>query len=373
MFHLGTLFMDLCRNLRAQLRHQRLAMAKKYSALEVAAQASVAFAVFGSFAFIARQTMQGKLTIGDLVMYYQAFQQGQDYLRQVISGSATLYENNLYLSYLYEFLGVKKRIAEPSNPKPFPCPIRTCILLEEVSFRYPNSSRKALKDVTMRIPAGELVALVGENGSGKSTLIKLLCRLYDPTSGSIRIDGTDLRLFETAALRHEIAAVFQDFVRYNLTAGENIRLGNIESSIGAEHIVVAAQRAGIHGVISELPQGYDTILGNFFHDGEELSIGEWQKVALARAFLRKAQLIVLDEPTSGMDAAAEYQVFGRIRSLLEGRTGIIISHRFSTVRMADRIYVLADGRIIESGCHDELIAHGGKYAEMFEMQAEAYY
>ena len=217
-----------------------------------------------------------------------------------------------------------------------------------------------------------MVALVGENGSGKTTLIKLLCRLYDPTGGTITIDGVDLRQFETKALRREIAIIFQDYAHYQLTAQENIWLGNTALPLDPERVIAAARRSGADNVISMLPHGYDTVLGKWFEDGEELSIGEWQKVALARAFMREAQIIVLDEPTSSMDAKAEYEVFRSFRQLASGRTAILISHRFSTVRMADRIYVLEHGSIIEGGSHEELISRQGVYAGLFERQARFY-
>jgi ATP-binding cassette subfamily B protein len=216
------------------------------------------------------------------------------------------------------------------------------------------------------------VAFVGENGAGKTTLVKLLCRLYDPTGGVITADGVDVRQFETAALRREISVVFQDYVRYHLTARENIWLGDVERPIDPEQIMAAARQAGAHEVIAHLKNGYDTRLGRWFADGEELSVGEWQKVALARAFLRDAQIIVLDEPTSAMDARAEYELFRRFHQLTEGRTAILISHRLSTVRMADRIYVLEGGRIVECGTHDELVDCGGRYARLFETQAQYY-
>jgi ATP-binding cassette subfamily B protein len=229
-----------------------------------------------------------------------------------------------------------------------------------------------LEDISLRIRPAEVVALVGENGSGKTTLVKLLCRLYDPLEGSITLDGTDLREFETTALRREMSVIFQDYAHYNLTVRENIWFGNVELPADDFAIAEAARQAGADQVVQRLPRGYDTVLGKWFEEGEELSIGEWQKVALARAFLRNAQIIVLDEPTSAMDAKAEYEVFERFRSLLRGRAAILISHRFSTVRMADNIYVLENGRIIEGGPHEELIRLGGTYARLFETQAKHY-
>ena len=372
LFDLGTLFRQRFRDLRRRLRQERIRITTKRSMAELAAQVSATLAVFASYAFIAYRTVQGDITLGDLVMYYQAFQRGQGFLQQILSGLAGLYEDNLFLSNLYEFLDLKPRVVQPTHPRPVPRPMRTGIVFDHVSFQYPTGAKKVLEDINLHIRPGEVVALVGENGSGKTTLIKLLCRLYDPTNGTITLDGVDLRQFETTALRREISVIFQDYAQYHLTARENIWFGNATLPPDQERIVAAARHAGADEVIAELPQGYETILGKWFEDGEELSVGEWQKVALARAFLRDAQIIVLDEPTSDLDARAEYEVFKRFRQLAAGKTVILISHRFSTVRMADRIYVLEGGRIIESGSHDELVRLGGTYAHLFETQAQYY-
>jgi len=229
-----------------------------------------------------------------------------------------------------------------------------------------------LDDINLTVRPGEIVALVGENGSGKTTLVKLLCRLYDPTSGKITLDGTDLRHFKKAALRREISVIFQDYAQYQLTAKENIWFGNIDLSADHDRIFLSARNASADDVISRLPHGYETVLGKMFEGGQELSIGQWQKIALARAFLRDSQVIVLDEPTSALDAKAEFEVFEKFRQLVEGRSAILISHRLSTVRMADRIYVLENGRIVESGTHKELVRRGATYADLFETQAQNY-
>ena len=372
LFDFGSLFMERFRNLRRQLRHERRELAIRRSLAGLAAQADGALAAFALYAFIAYRTVQGIITMGDLIMYRQAFQRVQGYLRGILMGLAGLYEHNLFLSNLYEFLDLERKVVEPSHPVPVPQPMRTGIVFEHVGFQYPTGTRKVLEDVSMTIQPGEVVALVGENGSGKTTLIKLLSRLYDPTGGTITIDGVDLRQFKTTALRREIGVIFQDYAQYYLTARENIWLGNLDLPPDHERIEAAARHSGADDVITGLPQGYETILGKWFEDGEELSVGEWQKVALARAFLRDTQIIVLDEPTSSMDAKAEYEVFKEFRKLAEGRTAVIISHRFSTVRMADRIYVLEDGRITEGGSHDELVRLGGTYARLFETQAQYY-
>jgi ATP-binding cassette subfamily B protein len=372
LFDLGPLFIRRFHDIRRKLRKGKLAIMRRRYLADFAAQTLATAAIYGSYAYVAYQAVGGKITYGDLVMYYQAFQRVQGSLQGILSSLAGLYEDNLFLSNLYEFLDLKRTVIEPVHARPMPQPMQRGIVLDRVSFQYPESSRKVFEDISLTIRPGEVVALVGENGSGKTTLIKLLCRLYDPTGGTITIDGVDLRQFETKALRREIAIIFQDYAHYHLTARENIWFGNTALPPDHERVVTAARRSGADDVISALPHGYDTILGKWFENGEELSIGEWQKVALARAFIRDAQIIVLDEPTSSMDAKAEYEVFQSFRRLVSDRTAILISHRFSTVRMADRIFVLKHGTIIESGTHEELMDRQGVYADLFQKQAQAY-
>ena len=352
LFGLGPLFRRRYRDLRGQLRRERLALVARRSKIELAGQSVVTLAVFGSYAFIAYRAVHGAISLGDLVMYIQAFQRGQEFLREMLGGLAGLYEDHLFLTSLYEFLDLERKAPEPTSPRPVPRPMRAGIVFDRVSFQYPGSSRAVLRDVTLRIRPGESVALVGANGSGKTTLVKLLCRLYDPSGGAVTIDGVDLREFDSAALRREMGIIFQDYAHYHLPARENIGFGNVDASSDDAGIVTAARMSGADDVVRRLKRGYDTILGTWFEDGEELSIGEWQKIALARAFMRDAQMIVLDEPTSALDAEAEYEVFRRFRQLAAGRTTILISHRMSTVRMADCIYVLDEGRIVESGTHE---------------------
>ncbi len=372
LFDLGSLFKNQYRDLRKEIREERLKISLRRSAMDVLTQLLATAIAFGSLAFIAYQTVLGTLTLGDMVMYFGAIQQGQAYISTLFSGLAGLYEDSLFLTSLDEFIRLKPRVAEPLNSREVPCPMRTGVSFEHVGFCYSGSKNQVLDDISLKILPGQVVALVGENGSGKTTLIKLLCRLYDPTSGKIAIDGIDLRDFKISDLRKSISVIFQDYARYNLRARDNIGLGCVDRSASMEEIIRASELSGADRVIGSLEHGYETMLGKWFDDGVELSIGQWQKVALARAFMRDAQIIILDEPTSALDARAEEEVFQKFKELVEGRTAIIISHRLSTVKMADYIYFLKDGRIYESGTHRELVEKGGNYASMFEIQARHY-
>jgi ATP-binding cassette subfamily B protein len=276
LFDLGGLFMGRFGDLRKKLRSEKLEITRKRSVADLIAQASATLAVFGSFGFIAYRTVHGAITLGDMVMYFQAFQRGLGFLREMLGGIANLYEDNLFLSNLFEFLDLKPKVEEPLHPQPVPKPMQKGVVFDHVSFHYPTGNRKVLKDISLPIEPGEVIALVGENGSGKTTLIKLLCRLYDPISGSITVDGIDLRQFETKALRHEISVIFQDYAHYHMTARENIWFGNIDLLPEHNRIAASAKHAGIDDMITNLPKGYETILGKWFEEGEELSIGEWR-------------------------------------------------------------------------------------------------
>ena len=325
-----------------------------------------------TYLYVALQAVAGRLTLGDLTLYTQAASSVQSSIQGILSGFSSMYEHNLYLSNLYELLATPSHIQSPANPRPLPQPLRGEIEFQHVSFSYPGSDSYAVRNVSFRIHAGETIAIVGRNGAGKTTLIKLLCRLYDPTEGRILLDGVDIRELDLDELRGAIAGMFQDYVTYQATASENVGLGDLADIENHSQIEAAARKGGAHELIAGLPDGYDTPLGKWFDHGANLSGGEWQKVALSRAFMRDARILVLDEPTSALDAQAEYELFERLRRLTEGRTAVYISHRFSTVRRADRILFLERGQLVEDGSHEELMALGGRYARLFNMQASAY-
>jgi len=372
LFGLGEHFRAMYMNLRVILRKEVLGIAKKRAASDFVSQIAATVLIYGSLAFIARQALAGLITIGGLVMYFQAFQRGLGFLKGLLGSLASLYEGNLFLSNLFDFLDIEPSITDPSAPEPFPEEITQGVVLDHVNFSYSSRSEKALNDVSLVIRPGEMLALVGENGSGKTTLVKLLCRLYDPSSGTISVDGTPIQNFAVENYRGNIGVIFQDYAKYHLTAKENISLGDIANSPDDSAVHAAAKAAGADVLINSLPQGYETVLGRSFKNGKELSIGEWQKVALARAFIRDTPLVILDEPTSALDAQAEQAVFEKFRELVKAKTSVIISHRFSTVRMADRIAVMDHGSITEYGTHDELLKKNGKYCKMYTAQASAY-
>ena len=325
-----------------------------------------------TYLYVALQAIAGKLTLGDLTLYTTAAQSVQNSIQGILGGFSSMYEHNLYLSNLFELMETKSVLPTPANPVPVPNPVRGEIRFDHVTFAYPGATANALTDLSFTVSPGETIAIVGRNGAGKTTLFKLICRLYDPTGGRILIDDIDIRDLDPAQLRAQIGGMFQDYVTYQATAAENIGLGNLADIADREAILTASRQAGSDELIAGLPQGYDTALGKWFDAGVNLSGGEWQKVALARAFMRDARILLLDEPTSALDAQAEYELFERIHSLTRGRTAVYISHRFSTVRRADRILFLEHGRLVEQGTHEQLMRLNGRYARLFRLQASAY-
>jgi ATP-binding cassette, subfamily B, bacterial len=329
-------------------------------------------AYYGGYAWIAMQTIAGTITLGDMTMFLSIFRQSQNSIRSLLDGLNRLYESNLFLDNLVTYLRLQPELAAPAKGLIAPAPIRGGIEFRNVSFRYPGSDVDVLRDISLRIDPGERIALVGLNGAGKTTLIKLLTRLYDPTEGQVLLDGVDLREYDLTSLHQRFGVIFQDFVRYQFTVKENIGFGQVDAMDDVDRIRDAAERGGATQIIDRLPHGYNTMLGRRWEKGAELSGGQWQKIALARAFMRKAEVLVLDEPTSALDAEAEYEVFRRFGELMEGRIAVLISHRFSTVRMADRIAVLSAGKIVELGSHAQLMQQDGAYARLFNLQAEGY-
>jgi ATP-binding cassette subfamily B protein len=329
-------------------------------------------AYYVAYAYIVWRTLNREFSIGDLTFLAGSFRRLRNLLENLLLGFSQVAGQALYIDDLFSFFEIRPEIVPPSNPRPFPVPIKDGFTFENVGFRYPGAERWAVRGLTFKLHAGEILALVGENGAGKTTLVKLLARLYDPDEGRILLDGHDLREYDLFTIRANIGVIFQDFVRYQFTAADNIAVGRIEARDDRGRIVTAAERSLADEVIRNLPNGYDQIIGKRFRTGVDVSGGEWQKIAIARAYMRDAQLLILDEPTAALDARSEFEVFKRFKELSEGKTAVLISHRFSSVRMADRIVVLMDGAVEAMGTHAELLEQGGRYAELFELQAAGY-
>ncbi|WP_404631585.1 ABC transporter ATP-binding protein [Dyella ginsengisoli] len=327
---------------------------------------------YAAYAIIAWRTVRGDFSIGDLTFLSTSFRRLRTLMETLLVGFSQVAGQALYLDDLFSFFRIQPEILSPPNPRPFPRPMREGFVFEDVGFRYPDAERWAVRHLNFTLRAGEVLALVGENGAGKTTLVKLLSRLYDPDEGRILLDGHPLTEYDLEDLRLNIGVIFQDFVRYYFNAADNIAVGRIEAREDRARIADAARRSMADEVIARLPKGYAQMLGKLFKGGVDLSGGEWQKIAIARAYMRDAPLLVLDEPTAALDARSEYEVFQRFKELSAGKTAVIISHRFSTVRMADRIIVLQHGAIEEVGTHEQLVAAGGHYAELFELQAAGY-
>jgi ATP-binding cassette subfamily B protein len=327
---------------------------------------------YGAYVVIIYGTVLGRFSIGALTFLAGSFRQSRDLIQRILLALSSIYEQSLYLSDLFTFFDVKPRVVSQAGARAVPVPIRQGFVFHDVGFRYPGSERWAVRHLSFTLQPDERLALVGENGAGKTTLVKLLARLYDPDEGHITLDGVDLKEYDLVSLRRNIGVIFQDFVRYDFVLKENIGVSQVDAIDDPVRVRDAARRSLADSVAGRLAQGYDQMLGRRFDGGVELSGGEWQKVALGRAYMRDAQVLILDEPTAALDARAEYDVFLRFAELTKGRMAVLISHRFSTVRMADRILVLKDGELVDQGTHDELVARGGLYAELFGLQAAGY-
>ncbi|MEZ4708519.1 MAG: ABC transporter ATP-binding protein [Caldilineaceae bacterium] len=374
IFDLGRHFQSLFQKVRHKLRSELFQLAWNQGRAELTA-AAAALGVTGlTMLWMLRRTVMGFLTLGDLALFYQAFNQGQRLMAVMLENLGEIYSNSLFLSDLFEFLALEPQVREPAQPEPMPPALQDGIRFEQVTFHYPgdgDGQRVALRDFDLHIPAGAIAAIVGANGAGKSTLIKLLCRFYDPAAGRILLDGCDLRRFSLRDLRRHFTILFQEPVNYQDTALENITLGDLAIELDLMRVQNAARSAGADGPIARLPHSFDTLLGKWFKGGAELSVGEWQRLALARAYWRQAPILILDEPTSAMDPWAEHDWLQRFRTLASGRTALIITHRFTTAMYADVIHVMDEGRVIEAGSHAELLALGGRYAQSWRAQMQS--
>lgn len=371
LFNLAPHFLERYQEVRADLRAGRLRIVRGQMMTQLAAGIFALFVSAAAAVIILLRTVQGWYTMGDLVLMYQAFNLGQGLLHALLGNVGQIYRQMLFLDNLFAFLDLAPQVTDPPNPRPLPERLEEGLRFRDVTFAYPGSQKTALEHFNFFIPAGKTVALVGENGAGKSTLVKLLCRFYDPQSGSIEFDGADLREFAQREVRDALAVMFQRPVPYHATAAENIAVGLGHLQGQPDEVEFAARAAGAHNIIMSLPRDYQTLLGKWFLDGAGLSEGEWQRIALARAFMRQTDIVILDEPTSAMDSWAEAEWLDRFSQLVAGRTALIITHRFTTAMRAEVIYVMKDGQIVEAGSHRDLLEQGSLYAESWQRQVEA--
>jgi ATP-binding cassette subfamily B protein len=375
IFGLSDFLINRFETLSDQFYGQNKALALRRAGWGTVFAAVGAAGYYGAYLYIISQAVGGVISIGQLTFLAGSFARLRGLLEGILSRFSQVADGALYLQDFFDFFQITPRIVRPTASqavRPFPRPIRQGFTFEDVGFKYKNAEKWALRHLSFELHAGEKLALVGENGAGKTTLVKLLARLYDPSEGRILLDGHDLREYDPAELRQEIGVIFQDFVRFQLPAGQNLAVGRISERQNQPRIEQAAHQSLADTVIAKLPQGYDQMIGRRFNGGVDLSGGEWQKIALGRAYMREAQLLILDEPTAALDARAEFEVFERFKELTQGKTAVLISHRFSTVRMADRILVVENGRVQEIGSHEELLANNGRYAELFQLQAAGY-
>jgi ATP-binding cassette, subfamily B, bacterial len=372
LFGLSKFLTDRFQQLSDDIYKQNVSLAKRRLVASALLSLLTTVGYYGAYAYVILETVSGKMTVGTLTFLTGAIAGASANLQMIFSTFSSIADQSLFLTDLLQFFAVRPTVFSKPNALKTPRPITRGIEFRDVSFSYPGGGRPILRNLNLVLKPDERIALIGENGEGKTTIVKLLTRLYDPTFGQILLDGVDLREYDLEDYSSNIAVIFQDFMRYDMTACENIAVGQIEARRNLERIELAAKKSLAEGVIRKLPRGYDQMLGRRFETGVDLSGGEWQKVALARAYLRDAQILVLDEPTAALDARSEHQVFERFAELTKGKMALLISHRFSTVKMADRIIVLERGVIAEEGRHEQLMAYGGRYAEMFELQASSY-
>jgi ATP-binding cassette subfamily B protein len=372
IFNLNRFFIERFRTLSQKFYEANARLAGKSAFWGVLLAALGTLGYYVAYAYIAWRTVRGDFSIGDLTFLAGSFRRLRQLLESLLVGFSQVAGQALYLDDLYSFFEIEPEIRSKPDAIAVPDPIRQGFVFDNVGFRYEGADRWALRGLSFELHAGEVLALVGENGAGKTTLVKLLARLYDPDEGRILLDGRDLRDYDLDDLRANTGVIFQDFVRYHLTAAENIGVGLIEAMGDRARVELAARKGMADEVVAALPKGYDQIIGRRFKEGVDLSGGQWQKIAIARAYMRDAQVMILDEPTAALDARSEFEVFERFKELSDGKTAVLISHRFSSVRMADRILVLADGKVESSGTHEQLMAQGGRYAELFELQAAGY-
>jgi ATP-binding cassette subfamily B protein len=371
LFGLGDYFISRFRDSFAKHKEKELDIIKRRTTIELISNIFKAGALLMVLLFIGKKTISGNLSLGQMAMFILAFRQAMLYIREIFGSVAALYEDGLFIGDVFDFLNLKEKITA-ATPEIKAVELRDSISAENLTFSYPGNNVPVIKNISFKIKKGEVIALVGHNGAGKSTLVRLLCRLYDPDAGIIKYDGSDIKQMDPAEYRKLFSIVFQDFMLYNLSAGDNIRLGNIGKTGEESSADISAQATGVHELINSLPAGYDTIIGNLFDDSRELSWGEWQKIALARALYRNAPVLILDEPSSALDADSEYQIFSRLRDIIQGKTTILITHRFTNVKLADRIIVMSKGEIEEDGSHDELMKKRGIYYNMYTRQSSRF-
>jgi ATP-binding cassette subfamily B protein len=372
LFGLSKYLTDRFQKLSDDIFVQNVSLAKRRLLASSLLSLLTTMGYYGAYAYVILETVRGEMTVATLVFLTGAIAGASANLQMIFSTFSSIADQSLFLTDLLQFFAVRPTVFSKPNAIKTPRPIEQGIEFRDITFSYPGSDRPILRNLNLFLKPDERIALIGENGEGKTTIVKLLTRLYDPTAGQILLDGIDLREYDLDDYASNIAVIFQDFMRYDMTAWENIAVGQIGARENLDQVELAAKKSLAEGVIKKLPNGYDQMLGRRFETGVDLSGGEWQKVALARAYLRDAQILVLDEPTAALDARSEHEVFERFAELTKGKMALLISHRFSTVKMADRIIVLEKGVIAEQGRHEQLMAHGGRYAEMFELQASSY-